>query len=235
MARPLKKGLGYFPLDTDLLSNRKIQRLTRQYGCTGLSIYLAVLCEIYRTNGYYIPYHEDFCFDIAFTLTLDEKTVDKVIRFCVEIKLFDAALLETRGVLTSFGIQQRFLEICKRNVIRLDPDLEIVSENGLTAPLSVQSGSKGDRNALAHTETAPKGTKPVQPVPGKTSRKAATPVSAAETPVLATETPSKGKGNKKETTTQHGNTSETRSENDHGEAARRAELLRMAAAATSRR
>ena len=48
MARPLKKGLGYFPLDTDLYSDRKIQRLLRKYGCKGICIYLAILCEIYR-------------------------------------------------------------------------------------------------------------------------------------------------------------------------------------------
>ena len=54
MARPLKKGLGYFPLDTDLYSDRKIQRLLRKYGCKGICIYLAILCEIYREKGYYI-------------------------------------------------------------------------------------------------------------------------------------------------------------------------------------
>ncbi|MDB8996972.1 DUF4373 domain-containing protein [Parabacteroides distasonis] len=32
MARPIKKGLDYFPLDTDLLSNRKIRQIKRKYG-----------------------------------------------------------------------------------------------------------------------------------------------------------------------------------------------------------
>ncbi|MEF2882432.1 hypothetical protein [Parabacteroides distasonis] len=32
MARPIKKEPDYFPLDTDLLSNRKIRQIKRKYG-----------------------------------------------------------------------------------------------------------------------------------------------------------------------------------------------------------
>ena len=81
MARPLKKGLGYFPLDTDLYSDRKIQRLLRKYGCKGICIYLAILCEIYREKGYYISYDSDFCFDISVILGLDEATVSEAVLY----------------------------------------------------------------------------------------------------------------------------------------------------------
>ena len=41
MARPIKKEPDYFPLDTDLLSNRKIRQIKRKYGSDafGLCIY----------------------------------------------------------------------------------------------------------------------------------------------------------------------------------------------------
>lgn len=239
MARPLKKGLGYFPLDTDILSNRKIQRLNREYGCSGLCIYLASLCEIYKTNGYYIPYNGDFCFDIGFTLNTDEKQVDKIIRFCAGIKLFDSVLLETRGVLTSSGIQQRFLEICKRNTVRLDPELEIVSETGFPGAFPRPDREKGEPNPLPSVSNtseeaaeAVSGDKTVRKRAEKVKPTGQTAVKSAETPVYASKTPLKGKGNKKENTTQHGNTPESQFTNDHGEASRRAELLRMAANAT---
>ena len=47
MARPRKRGLAYFPLDTDLFGDRKIQRLLKKYGNDGVMTYLAVLCETY--------------------------------------------------------------------------------------------------------------------------------------------------------------------------------------------
>ena len=53
MARPIKKGLNYFPLDTDLLSNRKIRQIKCKYGSDAFLLYIALLCDIYA-NGYYI-------------------------------------------------------------------------------------------------------------------------------------------------------------------------------------
>ena len=125
MARPLKKGLGYFPLDTDLYSDRKIQRLLRKYGCKGICIYLAILCEIYREKGDYISYDSDFCFDISVILGLDEATVSEAVLYCIDLQLFDRELLEYRQVLSSLAIQRRFREISKRLGIKIDPDLEI--------------------------------------------------------------------------------------------------------------
>lgn len=44
MARPFKKGLEYFPLDSNFLSNRKTQRLIHRFGCNGICVYLGILC-----------------------------------------------------------------------------------------------------------------------------------------------------------------------------------------------
>ena len=93
MSRPIKKGLSYFPLDTDILSDRKIRRLFQNYGCEGFSTYMAILCEAYGTTGYYVRYTDDFCFDIGFTLNLKEERVREIIGFCVEIRLFNRDLL----------------------------------------------------------------------------------------------------------------------------------------------
>lgn len=204
MARPLKKGLEYFPLDTAMLSDRKIQRLSHRYGCKGICTYLTILCEIYGERGYYIPYSNDFCFDIAFTLGLEEAEVKEIVLYCVAVRLFDCELLECRQVLSSAGIQRRFREICKRSVVVIDPDLEIPDD-------SVYGG-------IHAAKTADNGT--------------GTPVVVTETPVSAAITPTNGNENKKKTTTQHGKSNEAQFSNDNGEAARREELLRMAKEAT---
>lgn len=204
MARPLKKGLGYFPLDTDMLSDRKIQRLSHRYGCKGVCTYLTILCEIYGERGYYIPYSNDFCFDIAFTLGLEEAVVKEIILYCVAIRLFDSELLECRQVLSSAGIQRRFREISKRNMAGIDPDLEIPDD-------SVYGGVAAAKTADNATET---------------------PVIVTETPVSAAITPANGNENKMKTTTQHGKSNDAQFSKDNGESARREELIRMAKEAT---
>ena len=196
MSRPIKKGLSYFPLDTDMLSDRKIRRLFQNYGCEGFSTYMAILCEAYGTTRYYIRYTDDFCFDIGFTLNLKEVQVREIIGFCVEIRLFNQELFALQGILTSFGIQSRYREVNKRSISRISPEWEIREE---TAPTSTVEIS----------------------------------VPVTETPVLATETAPKGKGNKTNTVTKIQARNEHSTSNDNGEAGRRAELLQMAANATS--
>ena len=132
MSRPIKKGLSYFPLDTDILSDRKIRRLFQNYGCEGFSTYMAILCEAYGTTGYYVRYTDDFCFDIGFTLNLKEERVREIIGFCVEIRLFNQDLFARQGILTSFGIQSRYRVINKRSLSRISPEWELREE---TAPI----------------------------------------------------------------------------------------------------
>ena len=155
MSRPIKKGLSYFPLDTDMLSDRKIRRLFQNNGCEGFSTYMAILCEAYGTTGYYIRYTDDFCFDIGFTLNLKEEQVREIIGFCVEIRLFNQELFALQGILTSFGIQSRYREVNKRSISRISPEWEIREE---TAPTStVEISVPVTETPVLATETAPKG------------------------------------------------------------------------------
>ena len=114
MSRPKKQGLAYFPLDTGILADRKIQRLFKKYGNEGVMTYLTLLCEIYSTNGYYIEYTKDLCFDIGFTLQLGEKKIENILKFCTTIRLFDKQELIANRRITSKGIQLRYKEVLTR-------------------------------------------------------------------------------------------------------------------------
>ena len=153
MSRPIKKGLSYFPLDTDILSDRKIRRLFQNYGCEGFSTYMAILCEAYGTTGYYVRYTDDFCFDIGFTLNLKEEQIREIIGFCVEIRLFNQELFALQGILTSFGIQSRYRVINKRSISRISPEWELREE---TAPIStVEISVPVTETPVLATETTP--------------------------------------------------------------------------------
>lgn len=45
MARPIKKGLDYFPLNTDFMNNRTIRRLKRKGGFKAIVLYM----DLYAT------------------------------------------------------------------------------------------------------------------------------------------------------------------------------------------
>lgn len=212
MARPFKKGLGYFPLDTDFMSNRKIQRLMQRYGCNGISVYVCILCEIYGENGYFIPFDTDFCFDIGFTLGLEEKLIRDIVSFCVQTRLFDSELMEYNQILSSEGIQLRYKEISKRTIYTIDPKIDLSRKDHLPDAPPPESGINVTKTDISVTET---------------------PVNVTETPVSAAITPINGNGNingKINTikTTQNSKFYGNEISTDKEEAGRRAELQRMA-------
>lgn len=107
MPRPQQKGLTYFPLDVDFLSDRKIKILKSRYGADGITLYIYLLCEIYR-NGYYLKVDDDFYFLIADDLGMERNKVQQVLKFLLERSLFDSTLFQSDTILTSAGIQRRF-------------------------------------------------------------------------------------------------------------------------------
>lgn len=49
MARRRQEGNLFFRLDVDFFSDRKVKILKARYGADGITLYLYLLCEIYKT------------------------------------------------------------------------------------------------------------------------------------------------------------------------------------------
>lgn len=120
MARPLKTGVDYFPLDTDFFTDKKIKLLKGEFGARGLLIVLFTLCQVYSTNGYYMSFDNDDAILAADELNcgITPELVREVVQGSVKRSLFDEGVFNQFGVLTSPGIQRRFIRaISKRDDI----------------------------------------------------------------------------------------------------------------------
>lgn len=107
MARPKKNGLSYFPLDVDFFEDPKIKILKARYGRDGITLYVYLLCEIYK-QGYYMQVDDDFEYIISDDLKIDQNKAKQVLNFLLSRSLFDNTLFQSDKVLTSAGIQRRF-------------------------------------------------------------------------------------------------------------------------------
>lgn len=108
MARPIKQGLDYFPLDVSIFNDRKIRRLLKSQGSCSMSVFICLLCHIYAERGYFIECDEDLYFDMADELGLEVIDVKNVVIDSVNYGLFDKQLFEGQNILTSEAIQRRF-------------------------------------------------------------------------------------------------------------------------------
>lgn len=118
MARIKKKGLDYFPLNTDFIHDRAVRRLMKREGDSALGILVEILSYIYAGEGYYVRADRLFYEDLS--AGLYEKSADdveRIVRLAVKYGLFDAVLFERSCILTSVEIQRQYLFSTRRRSI----------------------------------------------------------------------------------------------------------------------
>lgn len=108
MARPLKQGLDYFPLDVDFLQDTKVRKIVKAQGAKSIPVLICLLSNIYRTDGYYLRWDGDMPFLIAEESGAEEGVVTEVLSKAQQVDFFDAEIFEAYRVLTSRGIQKRY-------------------------------------------------------------------------------------------------------------------------------
>ncbi len=112
MARILKSGIDYFPLDVAM--NEKMQLIEVQFGFAAFAMIVKLYQQIYSGYGYYCEWNEErsmlFCDKNKFDINM----ANEIISEALKRGLFCAEKYEKYSVLTSQGIQSRYLEAVKR-------------------------------------------------------------------------------------------------------------------------
>lgn len=126
MARPFKSGVDYWPFDCDFFNDRKLKLIKAEFGIKGAYIALYILNSVYKENGYYKRWDDDDCFLTSEGVGGDctPELVEEVKLGCLRRGLFDARTFDVFGVLTSPGIQRRYLRIVSNN----RQDIRIIEE-----------------------------------------------------------------------------------------------------------
>lgn len=117
MANTPKIGFDYFPFMVNFFDDLKIKKLSKRCGRIATLVIIYLYTQIYQDKGYYMPYDEDVIFFISEKMNVTEEDVERVIDEAFNVKLFDKEMYEAHQILTSRGIQKRFLKLwkeCKR-------------------------------------------------------------------------------------------------------------------------
>lgn len=121
MARPLKNGVDYWNEDCYFYSDNKIRLLRSEFGANGMYMLNYILCEIYK-EGYYVVCDKDWCSLVSDGAVCGGSAnfVYELIKGCVRRSFFDKRVFDMFGVITSKGIQKRYIRmVYKRAEIRM--------------------------------------------------------------------------------------------------------------------
>lgn len=127
MARPLKKGLDYFPVST--LTTDEEELLIAKHGLEGYGAYLQLKKKIYLVEGYYADWTEKNLLLFAAKSVIHAETLRKIVATCISEGLFDKRQLKTHFILTSAEIQKTYIKICtdaKRKDFGIDENYHLL-------------------------------------------------------------------------------------------------------------
>jgi len=153
MARPVKMGIDYFPLNIDIFDDEKVIPVSSEFGAKGECIVVRVLCAIYR-NGYFAECSDAFIYKIAKQSNLPHTLVNEIISRLVKWGFFNKSVFDSFGVLTSAGIQKRWKEATRKRVPTENLSFWVLEDDRI-----INDGNRGflpEETPLTPTETTQK-------------------------------------------------------------------------------
>ena len=114
MPRKTKTGIDYFSHDVDMLQDKKIKLIKAKHGLVGYAVYLRLLEELYRENGYYINIDDDFNVLFSDDNNIDYNAYINILNDCIEKGLFSGEMFEKYDILTSGRIQKNYCSATER-------------------------------------------------------------------------------------------------------------------------
>lgn len=140
MARPLKVGIDYFPTDVDIDQDDKVVMVKNKYGLIGMGTVMMLLARVYKT-GYYYNWTEREQELFAGHFGAEVNVINNIVNECIKWGFFDRNKLEQHNVLTSKGIQKRYLLAVERR-----KDKGIIEEYWLIEGVNVNNNSVNEDN-----------------------------------------------------------------------------------------
>ncbi len=160
MPRPIKEGLDYFELDCQL--DDKIKLIQAEFGLKGFAVVVKLYQKIYGVHGYYCEWNEDvlLLFMSENGLSGDSKNlIEDIVSACIKRDIFSEDLYMTYQILTSSGIQKRYVNaISKRVNARLKKEYLLISvdenlvSSGRNLVSSVRNPINNGRNPQRRVE-----------------------------------------------------------------------------------
>ena len=182
--RPNKAGLDYFELDCHM--EEKVRLIQAEFGLKGFAIVVKLYQKIYGEFGYYCEWNEDslllFMSENGVSSRDEKNLIDEIVAACIRRDIFSKRLFDEFGILTSSGVQERYLNATsKREKVELKKEYLLINEpintkNVVVNSISDVRNSVSDiGNEQSKVEKSKEEKRKVKESRGKSAAKAAQP------------------------------------------------------------
>ena len=116
MGRQSKAGLDYFELDCRM--EEKVRLIQAEFGLKGFAVLVKLYQKIYGEFGYYCEWNDDslllFMSENGVTGCGEKNLIQEIVQACIRRNIFSSEIFKKYGVLTSVGVQKRYLNATVR-------------------------------------------------------------------------------------------------------------------------
>ena len=138
----MKSGIPYFPLDVQM--DTSMELLEAEFGIKGFAIIVKLYQLIYGENGYYSEWNDEVGLLFARKNGVGCDLVSNVIKSACKRGIFDGELFSNFSILTSRGIQERYLKaVARRQEVEMNSQYLLISCDLLPKNVSI-SGENVD-------------------------------------------------------------------------------------------
>lgn len=147
-------------MDVDFFTDDKVQYVSSRFEEKGELIAVKLLCKIYK-NGYHITWNEDAALLFAKSAgnNISPGLVNEVVNELLKRDFFDKDLHTRFSILTSNGIQRRFLKICHDSKRK---DVQIPSNHKCKQLTHEETELTTEETSLTHKESTQRKVKEIK-------------------------------------------------------------------------
>lgn len=162
MARPLKEGIDYFSLDCYM--DDKVKMIQAEFGLKGFAIVVKLWQRIYREHGYYCEWNEEkrLLFVSEEGADCGLNLINEIVQACIRRDIFSKKLYDKYHILTSRGIQKRYLAVtAKRKKVEMKKEYSLlkVTHNSVNDGRNSINDGRNSVNDVNNTQSKVKESK----------------------------------------------------------------------------
>jgi len=133
----MKSGLDYFPLDCHM--DDSVRLIEAELGLSGFALIIKLWQEIYKGEGYFKKFDKDVQLLFSREVNVSFEELTNFLEIALSRGIFNKELFEKYEILTSKGIQERFLKCTRKRKAK-----ELIEEYSL---IFDKNGAESEENS----------------------------------------------------------------------------------------
>lgn len=131
--RMKKTWVDEFPVSVHIADDERVHQIEGKYGIIAFAVLIKLFCKIYGDKGYYMEFKERDAAVCATRFNIPLVVLLEIVSDCLHIGVFNKPKYDEYKILTSAGIQKRYMYLTERRLnVCILPEHSLLNKSEIT-------------------------------------------------------------------------------------------------------